>query len=176
MDAQNLINLRAQKDAYFKHSEHSPLNEDQKAAFTGLTYFVPQPRLDLVVEVQPFAEQTDVQVQTTQGQPRWYRRYGEFTFAVGGETARLTIYQTPHGFFLPFVDTLAGAETYPAGRYLEPVQLDETAFEVDFNQAYNPYCAYNERYDCPLTPAENRLSVAIRAGEKIPQGPWVPKA
>ena len=81
--------------------------------------------------------------------------------------AELTIYQSEHGYFLPFVDSLAGKETYPAGRYLDPEALPGNRFLVDFNLAYNPYCAYNEMWSCPITPAENRLKVPIRAGEKL---------
>lgn len=173
MDAQKIIAGRANKDRFFKHHPQSPLTDAQKAAFTGLTYFIPDAKLDLAVTVQPFEQKTDVQIQTTQDAPRWYRRYGTFTFMVNGQEVQLTIYQTPHGFFLPFVDSLAGQETYPAGRYLEPVQAQGDLFHVDFNQAYNPYCAYNARFDCPITPAENRLSVPIRAGEKMPTGDWV---
>ncbi len=172
MDAPRLIHLRAQKDTFFKTHPQSPLSAAQKAAFTGLSYYPPMPNLDLIVTVTPFAQQDDVQIQTTTGETRWYRRYGEFRFTVDGQEARLTIYQTPHGWFLPFVDVSAGQETYPAGRYLEPVPLADGRFEVDFNQAYNPYCAYGEQWSCPLTPSENRLSVAIRAGEKLP-GVWV---
>lgn len=175
MQAQQLIALRAQKDRFFQHHEQSPLTEEQKAKFNGLSYYPPQPHLDLTVTVQPFDQKTDVQIQTTSGEPRWYRRYGEFHFTVSSQQARLTIYQTPHGFFLPFVDAGAGAETYPAGRYLEPVQLEDGRFRVDFNQAYNPFCAYNPMWNCPLTPPENHLDVYIRAGEKIPTGDWVIK-
>ena len=76
------------------------------------------------------------------------------------------LYGGDGSFFLPFVDSLAGKETYPAGRYLEPEQLDGSRFLVDFNLAYNPYCAYNEMWSCPLTPFENRVKVPVRAGEK----------
>lgn len=172
MDVPRLIHLRAQKDAFFKNHPQSPLSPAQKAAFTGLSYYPPMPNLDLTVTVTPFEKQDDVQIQTTTGEMRWYRRYGEFRFTVGGQEARLTIYQAPHGWFLPFVDASAGEETYPAGRYLEPVPLPDGRFEVDFNQAYNPYCAYGDHWSCPITPPENRLSVAIRAGEKLP-GAWV---
>jgi uncharacterized protein (DUF1684 family) len=86
---------------------------------------------------------------------------------VEGQEAQLTIYQNENGYFLPFVDALAGKETYPAGRYLEPEELYGNHFLVDFNLAYNPYCAYNEMWSCPITPAENRLKVPIRAGEKM---------
>jgi uncharacterized protein len=172
VNAQRLIQLRAQKDAFFKNHPQSPLSTAQKENFSGLTYYVPQSKLDLVVEVNVFEKPQDVQIQTTTGEVRWYMRYGEFTFQVGNESARLTIYQTPHGFFLPFVDVSAGQETYPSGRYLEPEDLGDGFFRVDFNQAYNPYCAYAERYSCPITPAENRLKVAIQAGEKLPVGDW----
>ena len=175
MDAQQLIALRAQKDNYFKSHPQSPLTPAQKEAFSGLTYYVPNPRLDLVVEVTEFEKQDDVRIQTTTGEIRWYRRYGEFSFKVGGNDARLTIFQTPHGYFLPFVDAGAGKETYPAGRYLEPEELDDGKFHVDFNQAYSPYCAYGPKWSCPITPAENRLTAAINAGEKIPEGEWVEK-
>lgn len=173
MDTQRLIQLRAQKDKFFKESEHSPLTEAQKAAFTGLSYYIGQPNWDMVVTVTPFAKKDNVQIPHTKGDARWFMRYGEFTFDVAGEQARLTIYRAADYIFLPFVDSNAGTETYPAGRYLEPVQIDETTFHIDFNQAYNPYCAYNDNWNCPITPAENRLSVAILAGEKLPVGEWL---
>ena len=79
----------------------------------------------------------------------------------------LTIYEAPHGYFLPFVDSGAGRETYGAGRYLEPEELDGDQFHVDFNLAYNPYCYYSPEYDCPYPPKENRLGLPIRAGERM---------
>lgn len=175
MNAQQVIAARAQKDHFFRTHPQSPLKNTQKSAFTGLAYYPPNPDLDLVVEVNEFEKKDDVQLQTTAGDTRWYRRYGEFRFKVGAEEARLTIYQTPHGYFLPFVDARAGTDTYPAGRYLEPEELDGNRFHVDFNQAYNPYCAYSPDWNCPITPAENRLWVAIEAGEKMPEGEWVEK-
>ena len=106
-------------------------------------------------------------MQTSTGDVQVYTRYGRFRFEVEGQPAELTIYLADYGFFLPFVDALAGKETYPAGRYLEPEPLENGRFLVDFNLAYNPYCAYNDRWSCPLTPFENRLKVPLRAGEKI---------
>jgi uncharacterized protein len=79
----------------------------------------------------------------------------------------LTIFHNENGYFLPFTDALAGAETYGAGRYLEPEQLPDRRFRVNFNLAYNPYCAYNEAWSCPITPPENRLTVPVRAGEMV---------
>ena len=91
----------------------------------------------------------------------------EQNFEVEGEVAELTIFANDHGYFLPFADSLAGQETYGAGRYLEPIPIPGGKVLVDFNLAYNPYCAYNDRWSCPLTPPENRLKLPIRAGEKV---------
>lgn len=173
LDVPRLINLRAQKDQFFKTHPQSPLSAAQKALFTHLDYFPPMPRLVYEVTLVPHEEQPDVPIQTNTGEVRWYRRYAWFAFTADDQDARLTVYQTPHGLFLPFVDSLAGQETYSAGRYLEPVELSETRLLVDFNEAYNPYCAYSPYYSCPITPAENHLKLAIRAGEKLPTGAWV---
>ena len=108
-----------------------------------------------------------MQVQTSTGKFQVYQRWGRFRFQVDGQPAELTILFSDSGYFLPFVDSLAGKETYPAGRYLEPEPLGGGRFRIDFNLAYNPYCAYNDQWSCPLTPFENRIKVPIRAGEKL---------
>jgi uncharacterized protein (DUF1684 family) len=159
--------FRAQKDDFFAHNTHSPLTRQQRADFHGLVYFPENPDLRLEADVERFAEQQEIQIQSTTGDVLEYTRLGRFRFTVEGQTAELTIFDSGQGFFLPFVDSLAGVETYPAGRYLEPEELPDGRFLVDFNLAYNPYCAYNELWSCPITPPENRLKVPIRAGEKI---------
>ena len=121
----------------------------------------------LEVKVEPLNDPQPMKMQTTTGDVQFYFRHGRFKFSVDGQEAELTIYRNQNGYFLPFVDSLAGAETYPAGRYLEPEELPGSRFLVDFNLAYNPYCAYNEMWSCPITPAENRWKVPIRAGEKV---------
>jgi uncharacterized protein len=163
----NLQEFRAEKDEFFGNHPQSPLPPAQKQAFKGLKYFPENPALRLEVALEKSANQETISIQTTGGQPQTYQRYGRFKFEVEGQSAELTLYSSDDGFFLPFVDILAGKETYPAGRYIEVQQLQHGLFLVDFNLAYNPYCAYNEQWSCPLTPAENRLKVAIRAGEKI---------
>lgn len=163
----NLQTSRSAKDRFFRTDHQSPLTPAQKQIFTGLNYFPENAALRLKTDVDVFINQEPVNIQTTGGQPQNYRRYGRFKFTVDGQSAELVIYTSSRGFFLPFVDSLAGSETYPAGRYLEPEKLPNGKLLMDFNQAYNPYCAYNEQWSCPITPAENRLKVAIRAGEKI---------
>jgi uncharacterized protein (DUF1684 family) len=159
--------FRAEKDALFGGHPQSPLTSEQKKNFQGLSYFPEDESLRLEVKVDEFPEKERFEMQTSTGDVQVYEKFGKFKFSVDGDEAELTIYRSPHGFFLPFVDSLAGRETYPAGRYLEPEPLPGSRFFVDFNLAYNPYCAYNEMWSCPITPAENRLKVAIRAGEKL---------
>lgn len=168
----DLLTVRREKDDFFKRHSQSPLTPEQQAVFTSLRYYPPNPALDVTVTIQPLDGQP-VPIQTTTGEVRQYRRFGRFTFSVEGQAAALTIYEADFGYFLPFVDAGAGTETYPAGRYLEPEYLGDNRFRVDFNQAYNPYCAFGPGWSCPVTPAENRLKIAIRAGEMIPVGDWV---
>lgn len=172
MSTSELANFRGAKDQFFRTHPQSPLTSAQKQTFSGLAYFPENPALNLNVEVRPFSVHEEIEMQTSTGDIQVYRRYGRFTFSVDGVEAELTVFASEDGYFLPFVDTLAGSETYPAGRYLEPEPLPDGRFLIDFNMAYNPYCAYNERWSCPLTPFENRLKVAIRAGERLPEGEW----
>lgn len=162
-----LEEFRAEKDAYLARDAHSPLTRKQRQEFKGLAYFPEAPDLRLVVDVVRFEPGEEIQMQTSTGTPISFQRYGRFEFQVEGQTAELTIYANEQGYFLPFVDGLAGEETYPAGRYVESQPLPDGKFLVDFNYAYNPYCAYNDLWTCPLTPFENRVKAPIRAGEKI---------
>lgn len=162
-----LTEYRTEKDEFFRRHPHSPLAPEQRAGFIGLQYFPEDEALRMEVTVEPLEDQEPFQMQTSTGGVQTYTRHGRFRFEVEGEQAELTIYRNENGYFLPFVDSLAGKETYPAGRYLEPEALPGNRFFVDFNMAYNPYCAYNEMWSCPLTPPENRLKVPIRAGEKL---------
>ena len=162
-----LEKFRAEKDDFFASHPQSPLTAAQKRTFDGLRYFDENPALRFEATVMPFAKPEEIEIQTSTGDTRVYARFARFKFSVDGQDAELTIYQTDHGFFLPFVDSLGGKETYPAGRYLDLETLPGNRFIVDFNLAYNPYCAYNDAWSCPLTPFENRLKVPIRAGEKV---------
>ncbi len=164
---EKLAEIRHEKDTFFARHAQSPLTPSQKQAFKGLDYFPEAPELKFELPVERFSDQQSIQIQTSTGDSQDYQSYGKIRFPVNNQIVELTIYANNHGFFLPFVDSLAGAETYPAGRYLEPEPLQNGKFLIDFNLAYNPYCAYNDCWSCPLTPFENRLNVPIRAGEKI---------
>lgn len=159
--------FRQEKDDFFHSDPSSPLTPDQQQTFSGLRYYPEDPALRLVVDVERLSPPTTIQVQTSTGDVRDYQRFGRFRFEVEGRPAQLTILRNELGYFLPFVDALAGTETYGAGRYLEPAERPDGRFEVDFNLAYNPYCAYNENWSCPITPGENRIKIPIRAGEMV---------
>lgn len=176
MDAVDLQDQREAKDHFFRTRPESPLTPQQQAAFTGLRYYPHNPELRLTVELDLFDEGDQIVMRTNRDVLKPFFRHGTFTVTVDGETATLTVYRSPDDYyFLPFADANAGTETYGAGRYLDlsPEDGDEARFVVDFNLAYNPYCAYNDRFVCPVTPKENRIALAIRAGEMVPTGDWV---
>src|SRR5262245_56127010 len=162
-----LDEFRAQKDEFFREHFQRPLTPEKEGDFMGLEYFPENKDLRLEVEVERLFDQAPMQMQTSTGGVQMYVRHSRFKFQAEGQEAELIIYQNENGYLLPFVDSLAGKETYPSGRYLEPDQLNGNLFLLDFNLAYNPYCAYNEMWSCPITPAENRLKIPIRAGEKL---------
>jgi len=111
-------------------------------------------------------------IATSTGTRQAYMRYGAFTFEIEGRSLKLIVYKSAEdhpysrSLFIPFSDETSGRETYAAGRYLDLEEQGGDDYELDFNMAYNPYCAYSEEYTCPLPPAENKLSVRILAGEK----------
>ena len=173
MSRESIEKHRAERNRIFKQGITSPLTEAQKERFTSLTYYPYNPDLDLTVEIRQVPACECIEVQTTSNETKEYQRYGEFSFTVDGAPQRLTLYKAPFGYFVPFIDANAGRETYPAGRYVDPEPIDDTTFHIDFNLAYNPLCAYNEQWNCPITPDENRLEVPILAGEMLPQQPWI---
>lgn len=162
-----LTDFRKRKDEAFARENDNPLVEEQKKDFKGLKYFPENPDLKLEITVEEFPEKQTISMEPSTGVVQNYKRYGRFHFIVEGKPAELTIYTSEHDFFLPFADSPARKETYGAGRYLEIESLGKGMFFIDFNYAYNPYCAYNDRWLCPITPIVNRIKIPIQAGEKI---------
>ncbi|HZD80562.1 MAG TPA: DUF1684 domain-containing protein [Actinomycetota bacterium] len=165
-----LEEFRRGKDAFFREGPTSPLTDEQRRSFEGLAYYPPTDALVIRAPLDPDVDrQEPVVMQTTTGGSQEYRRAGVVRFRVDGDVAQVTLYASPdqRELFLPFRDATSGKESYGAGRYLEvePPAPDGTV-EIDFNYAYNPYCAYNEAWSCPLPPGENWLRVPIRAGER----------
>jgi len=160
-----LEEFRKNKDEFFKTSTDSPITTGDLDSFKGLKYYPENPELRFKVPLEKIPEE-DFEFETSTGERKTYKKIGKLKFKVAGEPAELTLYQAESGsYFLPLRDKTSGKETYGAGRYLE-VKEKEGEIELDFNFAYNPYCAYNPHYSCPLPPAENWLKVPIEAGEK----------
>ncbi len=157
---------RAAKDAEFR-GPRSPLTPAQRAEFTGLHYFPPDPEFRFLAKPDRDGAGDAVTLMDTRGNVRHYRVAYRLHLTRDASTFTLTVYRSPDNpeLFLPFQDATTGDETYPVGRYVPVEQGPPGWVLVDFNRAYNPYCAYNDRWACPLVPPENRIPVAIRAGE-----------
>jgi metal-sulfur cluster biosynthetic enzyme len=138
----------------------------------GLGYYPIAPDFQFELELHEHSNKETIQIEDTEGNIRQFLRWGEFRFNVGGEQCTIQCYKSDpeeDRFFIPFRDATSGKETYGAGRYLDIDSGDLTTngkWDLDFNKAYNPWCAYNENYACPFVPPENWLKVSIRAGEK----------
>lgn len=164
---------RAGKDGFFRESHHSPIPATERDGFGGLSYYPID--LDLRFEglrLEPVDASltAETQVQTSDGALREGRRVGTFVFDVAGEAQRLTALQLANSsgdaLFVPFKDATNGTETYGAGRYLDLEPMPDGTYDLDFNLAYSPFCAYSPSYSCPLPPPENRLTSRITAGEQ----------
>ena len=171
--AKEMEQQRQEKDAFFRSSHHSPIHDQERRGFTGLHYFPPDQGYRVTATIERLPDQPPVEMATSDGQRQHYRRFAYLQFAINGTSQRLTAYRPLHEhgeaeLFIPFRDALAGKETYGAGRYLDvPFNDGDTTVVLDFNEAYNPFCAYNDAYSCPIPPSENTLTYAIRAGEQL---------
>jgi uncharacterized protein (DUF1684 family) len=154
------------KDEFFATDLNSPLSPPERARFRGLAYFPPNPELAVEAEFHRYDTPDEVDLVTSSGDTERYRRAGVARFEVAGVLTAIMLFRSRRGeLFVPFGDATAGTETYGAGRYLEARTLSNDHTLLDFNYAYNPYCAYSPEWRCPIPPIENHLTVPIRAGE-----------
>jgi len=157
--------IRRAKDDYFRRAHDSPLTIEQRSGFQGLRYFPEDPMYRFTVTIDPAGGGSMEDIEMSDGSTNRLRRLGSVRFDAGTERVALVAYEQGDELFIPFRDATSGKETYGAGRYVEAEPLGGGRFTLDFNRAYNPYCAYNDAWRCPLPPSENWLAVAIRAGE-----------
>ncbi len=165
----------AARNALFKTHSQSPLNDEQRAAFSELPFFAYDPDYRVVGQLDRNVPQEQFCVELAADGKFCYRRVAKILFAIKGQTAQLSLFWVEGyggGLFLPFKDLTSKTETFGAGRYLydtikgADLGADEAQIILDFNFAYNPSCAYNDQWVCPLAPVENSLSFPILAGEK----------
>jgi uncharacterized protein (DUF1684 family) len=146
------------------------LSESQRAEFAGLDYFPERADLALTLPLDESEHGVgdSIDISTTDGRAKSFSRAGRIRFEVEGMPVELTVFKDSDrgSLFIPFRDASAGGETYEVGRYLEPQTRPDGTLDVDFNYAYNPFCAYGEGWSCPIPPEENQLAVTIAAGEK----------
>jgi uncharacterized protein len=167
-----IASARTAKDSALR-AAGSPVPADAQAKFLPLAYFPVDPlyAVPAAFREDPPGARQRVEIQTSTHQPRQMERLGTLAFTLHGEALSLAAYrevgESADRLFVPFTDITTGKETYQAGRFLDIARSATGIYVVDFNQAYNPYCYYDPTYDCPYPPKENRLQVAIRAGEKI---------
>jgi uncharacterized protein (DUF1684 family) len=166
--------FRADKDKQFRDDADSPIPAAKKNVLLPLRYYPPDPSFSVpaVLELTSGARPV-MEVPTSTGAPRRVELVGTLQFTLHGQKLALSAFvdegtRQISELFVPFADTTSGNETYGAGRYLNLVPTATGIYTIDFNKAYNPYCAYNNTYECPLPPPSNRLKVAITAGEKLP--------
>ena len=172
-----LAEHRSSKDEYLATHPQSPLPPAEQENFEGLEYYPPESALRFERPVHEHDEKEMITIATTTEGEREYLRWGELRFAVEGEDVALQAFKADPNderLWVPFRDETSGEETYGAGRYLDlEADRDQTAdgtWTLDFNLAYNPFCAYSPQFECPLVPMDNWLDVPIRAGEKTYEG------
>lgn len=170
-DEKKLLKFRKQKDEAWKNDKESPLTSEQKKNFKGLNYFPPNPNLSFELDLDKNIPDIGkkVVVKTTGRDEQVYLRAGKVKFNLESQEVEATVFEDPEQeqfqYYLLFRDQTTGKETYENGRMLQ-ISKKEGKLIIDFNYAYNPYSSYNDNWDCPITPQENILQVAIRAGEK----------
>jgi uncharacterized protein (DUF1684 family) len=169
-EVRRLEGFRHRRDHFFAHHPHSPLADSQRGEFAGLDYFPEREDLALILpldETGPGVGE-EVEMPTSDGKHKPFVRVGKIQFSVDGAPATLTVFRDAArgDLFIPFRDATSGDETYALGRYLEPQLRPDGTLDVDFNYAYNPFCAYGEGWSCPIPPEENQLPMALPAGER----------
>lgn len=169
---QEIMQSRVQRDMQMRE-DNSVLPADRRTSYRGLDFYAVDSRYRVTVPLHRFSPPDTVMIAENTGGLRSQVRLGRVTVPLPRDTVALQVFRgesdDPRGrLWIPFADSTNGTTTYKAGRYVDVQPTDGDSVIVDFNRAYNPTCAYNPEYVCPLPPEENRLEAAIPAGEKKP--------
>jgi uncharacterized protein (DUF1684 family) len=166
--------IRADKDLMLRTSQDSPILPEARPSFAGLPYYdiKPEFRVPSFLTIDRSGPPAVIELQTSTNQRRRMRKVGSLGFTLGQASYKLTAFadveaRSVDRLFVPFGDLTNNSETYGGGRYLDLDRTPTGLYDLDFNRAYHPYCVYNPTYDCPVPPRENRLAVAIPAGERL---------
>jgi len=182
LSAQNPVKeakkFRKEINKQYGDEDKSPLKEADRANFKKLEFYDIDSEFVVQAKLDWFEKDSIFEMKTTTARLAKYRRSGVATFIIDGNELELVFYQNVKGatnplykdyYFLPFKDNTNGEESYGGGRYIDLI-IDEGSADaqINFNVAYNPYCAYNDRYSCPIVPSENYINIEIKAGVKAP--------
>lgn len=172
---QSSLEFQKELNIQYADSLKSPLTEQDRISFKGLDFFA----IDNMLIIEAILIRTErekaFQMKTSTDRTPMYKKYGELHFSLNGKEMKLNVYQNldliklqdyKDYLFLPFSDLTNGKESYIGGRYLDMRIPEGHKVIIDFNKAYNPYCAYNYKYSCPIVPIENDLNIEIKAGVK----------
>tara|TARA_R110001606_G_scaffold55599_3_gene135324 strand:- start:3099 stop:3713 length:615 start_codon:yes stop_codon:yes gene_type:complete len=166
-------------NASYKDASKSPLKTKDLKNFKGLDFFPVDSSFIVIAKLTKIENAPTFEMATTSDRKPLYKEYGILNFTLKGKECNLTIYQSQDDLrdekykdylFLPFTDDTSGNESYGGGRYMDVMTTDEKpdgTIQLNFNNTYNPYCAYNDKYSCPLTPRKNHLDLEIKAGVKV---------
>lgn len=168
---------RAMKNHFMARHPESPFITG-RVPFHDLVYFPPDPAFRVTARLERLAEPAEAYLRTNRDNQAVMRHLGDLVFRLGSRKLRLRLYHAGEGVgrsvFVPFRDRTSGRESYGSGRYLTLELTEDDRYELDFNRAFNPYCAYTDDYECSFPPADNDLPVAVRAGERAWETASVP--
>jgi uncharacterized protein (DUF1684 family) len=163
---------RKEKDDFMRNSSESPF-ADSASTFKGLKYFPANEKFRIIAQLKPIENKKTIQLTTNDGEQKTYLEYAHAEFSIDNKKSSLLILEMIEigpfrgTLFLAFADATSANETYGAGRYLDIKKVPgSTSVTLDFNKAYNPYCAYTDKFSCPFPPPQNLLDIPILAGEK----------
>ena len=160
----------------FKDATSSPLKKRDLKEFEGLQFFPVDSNFIVTAKLTRKENAPIFKMPTTTDRAPLYKEFGVLDFIINNKSLQLTVYQSQEDLedeqykdylFIPFTDETSGNESYGGGRYMDVMLSDITSddtIELNFNNTYNPYCAYNEKFSCPITPRKNHLDIEIKAG------------
>ncbi|UKN03623.1 DUF1684 domain-containing protein [Paracrocinitomix mangrovi] len=165
--------FQKEQNEHYWDKEQSPLKKKERKKFKGHNFFEIDLNYRVNARVEVLENQDTIVMPTSAGTEKKYLRYAKLHFVIDSASYVLTAYmsaklQYQDYLFIPFTDQTSGNETYGGGRYLDIEVPQNDSVIINFNLAYNPYCAYTSGWFCPFPPAENNLNVAIKAGLMAP--------
>lgn len=176
---QEILDFQIEQNTHFLSKKTSPLSRKERKKFHGHSFY--PVNLDYRVEAEfiRIEREDTIALQTSSGMIKFYRPYAQVRFSINGKPCELTVYQSywlrgtkefENYLLLPFRDPTSGTTSYGGGRYLDLMIPDGDSIILNFNLAYNPYCAYTDGYNCTIPPRENTLDIPIEVGLMLPEG------